>query len=260
MKIHAFIASSGLDTELAAHSEGATVVVHDENLVRQWGSVLRFEVGEKIMLFYNDGLEALCSIQSLSRREAALQIEKKNPNQTASVLERRPVRAYVALLKGDRFEEVAQKLAEIGVSSLVPLVAERSIKRSANLERLTAIAKEASEQSMNARPMRIEPPMAMTDALADAAARCVGGVVAAHVPSLSSEGTATAAAVHVFEAWNKDIVGTRAIFVGPEGGFSDGEVGVLSRGTVRFVSLGPTVLRAETAAIACALAARDCAR
>lgn len=260
MKIHAFIAPSGLDTELAAHSEGATVVVHDENLVRQWGSVLRFEVGEKIMLFYNDGLEALCSIESISRREATLTIEKKNPNATASVLERRPVRAYVALLKGDRFEEVAQKLAEIGVASLVPLVAERSIKRSANLDRLTIIAREASEQSMNARPMRIEPPMTIADALIDAVVRCVGGVVAAHVPSLSSEGTATAGAVHVFEAWNKDVVGTRAVFVGPEGGFSDSEVDAMTQSNVRFVSLGPTVLRAETAAIACALAARDCAR
>jgi len=260
MKIHAFIASSGLDTELAAHSEGATVVVHDENLVRQWGSVLRFEVGEKIMLFYNDGLEALCSIESISRREAVLVLEKKNPNTTASLLERRPVRAYVALLKGDRFEEVAQKLAEIGVSSLVPLVAERSIKRSANLDRLTIIAREASEQSMNARPMRIEPPMTIADALIDATARCLGGVVAAHVPSLSTDGTATAGTVHVFEAWNKDVVGTRAMFVGPEGGFSDAEVDLMAQNKIRFVSLGPTVLRAETAAIACALAARDCAR
>lgn len=260
MKIHAFIASSGLDTELAAHSEGAVVAVHDENLVRQWGSVLRFEVGEQILLFYNDGLEALCSIDSISRREATLRIERKNPNTTASVLERRPVRAYIALLKGDRFEEVAQKLAEIGVSTLIPLVAERSIKRSANLERLSSIAKEASEQSMNARPMRIEPPMTVSDAVSDAIARCVGGVVAAHVPSLSEDGTAISKATHIFEAWNKDIVGTRALFVGPEGGFSDGEVEVMSKNNVVFASLGPTVLRAETAAIVAAIAARDYSR
>lgn len=260
MKIHAFIASAGLDTDLAAHSEGATVVVHDENLVRQWGSILRFEVGEQLLLFYNDGLEAMCSIESISRREAALKIEKKNPNATASLLERRPVRAYVALLKGDRFEEVAQKLAEIGVSSLVPLVAERSIKRSANLDRLSIIAREASEQSMNARSMRIEPPMTVSDALIDATARCVGGVVAAHVPSLSSSGTAVSNTVHIFEAWNKEIIGTRALFIGPEGGFSDSEVECMTKNNVQFVSLGPTVLRAETAAIMAAIAARDCAR
>lgn len=260
MKIHAFIAPVELSEELSAGSEGSSVVVRDENLVRQWGTVLRFEVGEKILLFYKDSLEAHCVIESLSRREISLIIEKKASNQTVSLLESKPIRAYVALLKGDRFEEVAQKLAEIGVSTLIPLVADRSIKRSANLDRLNSIAKEASEQSMNARPMKLEEPLTVENALPDAKAKCSGGIVVAHVPSLSTDGTATSSAPHIFEAWNKDSSGIRAIFVGPEGGFSDTEVELMTQSGVRFASLGPTVLRAETAAVVAAVAARDCSR
>jgi 16S rRNA (uracil1498-N3)-methyltransferase len=120
-----------------------------------------------------------------------------------------------------------QKLTEIGVDTIVPLVAERSVvvwpsaRVAHQLARLRRVSREAAMQSRQCHLPEVAPPMTFPEAVA------LEGAGLAHpggdAPSLARP----------------------TILVGPEGGWSDNE---LDRGVPR-VGLGPTILRAETAAV-----------
>lgn len=143
-----------------------------------------------------------------------------------------PVTVAFAVLKGDRNEWVAQKLTEIGVDRIVPFVAERSIARwdaakaIRHHERLVAVAREAAMQSRRAWLPEVEPVGRFSDVVARA-----GAVLA------DREGAPPG-------------LDRPVVLVGPEGGWSDAE----RRAEVGRMTLGPTVLRAETAAIVAASA------
>lgn len=139
-----------------------------------------------------------------------------------------PVTVLVALSKGDKPETAVQKLTELGVSRIVPFVAERSVvkwddgKSQRNVERLRKVAREAAMQSRQVRlPVidEVQPSLAVAIAL-------VGDVVVAEPGGAPLDASTT------------------AIAVGPEGGFTPAEL----EGR-RTVSLPGGVLRAETAAV-----------
>ncbi|HUR77310.1 MAG TPA: RsmE family RNA methyltransferase [Acidimicrobiales bacterium] len=134
-----------------------------------------------------------------------------------------------ALTKGDKPELVVQKLTELGVDRIVPLVSARSVvqwdpaKAARNVERLGAVARAAAMQSR--RPFL--PVVDSVTTLAELA-RQVPGLALAH-PDSGPLGDDVA-----------------AVAIGPEGGWSEQE----SAAVPRHVDLGPTTLRAETAALA----------
>ena len=139
----------------------------------------------------------------------------------------REVSVGFALIKSGRPELVVQKLTELGVDRILLLSAERSVVRwnadraAAQLARLTRVARESGMQSR-----RVRLP-----------------VVESVVPAAVAVGrTGVAMAEPGGEALDDDV---RLLLVGPEGGWTDSELGDRRR-----VGLGPTVLRAETAAIA----------
>jgi 16S rRNA (uracil1498-N3)-methyltransferase len=141
----------------------------------------------------------------------------------------------LCLTKGDRIEWTVQKLTELGVDRIIPLVSERTVVRwegpklARNTERLRVIARQAAMQSRQIRIPTVETLAAFSavvdDELVDrhraALAERDGGPPSLELPT---------------------------VVVGPEGGWSDAE---LDTGLAR-VCLGPWVLRAETAAIAAA--------
>lgn len=140
-----------------------------------------------------------------------------------------------AHLKRPATELVVQKATELGVERLLPLRTEHSIAAVPNLARLGAIAKEAAEQSERLTCPEIIAVPSLSDLLGDwPAARALFAAVERRPLPLP-------------------IVTDRAagLLVGPEGGFTEGELDLLARTPfVRPISLGPRVLRAETAAIA----------
>lgn len=248
MKTHAFIVNEEIGKKLSHAKAGQSLFIDDESLVKQWSLVLRFVPSEQVLLYFGEGMEALCEFTRVTKQNAELIVGEVRKNTAASALKAHPVRAYVSLIKGDRFDLVIQKLAEIGVQTLVPVIAERSIKRALNMERSYEIAREAAEQSMCARVMEIAEPMSVSESIEDALKFCDGGVVLAHIPEGEKD------LPNVSSAW-KSKKGTRGFFIGPEGGFTDEEVGEFLTAGIEFATLGPTVLRAETASIVSAFAA-----
>ena len=135
----------------------------------------------------------------------------------------RTVAVGFALIKGGRPELVVQKLTELGVDHILPLAAERSVVRwdeakvASQYERMVRVAREAGMQSRRARLPEVAP-VAPVESLLDAAMAEPGG-----------------------EVLDTDV---DVLLVGPEGGWTPEELRERRR-----ISLGPTILRAETAAI-----------
>jgi 16S rRNA (uracil1498-N3)-methyltransferase len=134
-----------------------------------------------------------------------------------------------SLAKGDRTEWAAMKLSELGVDRIVPLVCERTVARAPRAGRLERVAREAAMQARRVWLPEVLPPLVFAEAVAllGGSAPSPAGVAIAEPggspPSLASP----------------------VVLVGPEGGWSPGELAV---GLPR-VHLGPTILRIETAAV-----------
>jgi len=168
---------------------------------------------------------------------------------------------YQALLKGQKMELVLQKGTEIGVSGFVQMLSERCVSRpdardlARRLERWQAVVREAAEQSGRAVLPKVSGLESLEDACRKAAAdgpalmAWEGEHALGIGRALSEAGFGTDG-----EAWTRE-GGARprvSLLIGPEGGFSPREVETARDAGVRIVSLGPRVLRAETAGLVAA--------
>jgi 16S rRNA (uracil1498-N3)-methyltransferase len=152
------------------------------------------------------------------------------------------VTLYLALIKFERFEWAVEKAVELGVTRIAPVNAVRSERglfegAQKRVERWRRIAHEASEQSRRLSVPVIDAPMKMTEALKDASTRRFW---CDERPGASA----------LMEAWRPQSGDSTALIIGPEGGWSDAERVQFEEAGWRGVSLGPLVLRAETAVCA----------
>jgi 16S rRNA (uracil1498-N3)-methyltransferase len=149
------------------------------------------------------------------------------------------IAAYLSLLQRDKFEPVLQKLTELGAAAFVPVLSERSLVReppeAARLQRWRAILCEAAEQCGRGRVPELLPAMRFDEAVTHATTRGIA------LLAYEAEGQGTVRA-----ALRKD-GDSVSIFVGPEGGYTREEAEAARAHGVHLVTLGPRVLRAETA-------------
>lgn len=151
------------------------------------------------------------------------------------------IAVYLSIFKFDRFEWALEKLTELGVSRIVPVIAERTAQHlakaaDARTERWRKIAREAAQQAR-----RIAPP--------EIAATARVAVIAKNVSDAAILLSEVEDAVYLKDA----LAGCRpplSLAFGPEGGWTPEEVGMFKAAGWRSASLGKTILRAETAAIA----------
>jgi len=195
------------------------------------GVVMRRRAGDEVVVFNGRDGEFLAQITMLSGKGGRLALARLLRPQEA---EPGPWLAF-ALIKRAACEILVQKATELGVERLLPFRAERSVAALPNLERLAAIATEAAEQAERLTRPEIAMPVGLADLLAawPAGRPLFAAIERRTAPSLRSR--------------NAQV----GLLVGPEGGFTDRELDLLALSPfVRPVSLGPRILRAETAAIA----------
>ncbi len=191
------------------------------------GSVMRRGVGDLVLLF-NEGAGEWAARIALLRRDQARFIVLHRTREP--VPEPGPCLLF-ALLKRDATDLLVRQATEMGAASLRPVITARTNAARVNTVRLATIAVEASEQSERLSVPILHPPMPLDRALAD--------WPAARTLAVAAERRAGAAAR------------ADALLVGPEGGFAPAELdALLARPFVVPISLGPRILRAETAAIA----------
>ena len=158
-----------------------------------------------------------------------------------------PVRitVYEGLPKADKLELIAQKLTELGAAALVPVRMERCVIKldgrdgEKRRERLDKIAREAAKQCGRGMPTRVEAPTDWKRAL-----QAMARHDALLIPWEDARGTRMKD-VHAELPGAKDI----GIVIGPEGGMSPGEVDAMRALGGKTVTLGPRILRTETAAV-----------
>ncbi|MEO7145304.1 MAG: RsmE family RNA methyltransferase [Bryobacteraceae bacterium] len=209
--------------------------------------VLRVEAGERFEI--SDNLNVYLAEVEVARKQRVV----------FRTLERLPaveppvrLALFAALVKFDHFEWIVEKATELGVETIVPVAAARSEKglEQAALRRIgrwRRIALEASQQSRRARLPELEPPASFAGAIVRVAThRYLLEEASGAPPMLTSFPERRIASDEI------------AILVGPEGGWTDEERERIMLAGWRAVSLGPLILRSETAALA-ALALVSCA-
>lgn len=209
---------------------GATIEA-TEAQAHYLGGVMRRAVGDAVNLFNGTDGEWACRIATLTRGKCTVAVESMV---RAQADEPGPWLVF-AVLKRDTTDLVVQKATELGVSALQPVFTERTNAGRVNLERLRAIAVEAAEQSERLTIPSVLPARQLQAVLAD---------WPADRPLYAALERANAQALAPAD-------GPAGLLIGPEGGFGPRDHIVLDRCRfVRPVTLGPRILRAETAAIA----------
>jgi 16S rRNA (uracil1498-N3)-methyltransferase len=195
------------------------------------GTVLRQAAGAPIRLFNGREGEFAASIAGLRKDRLSFAVGPQTRAQQAEP----DLWLVFSLLKRDATDLVVQKATELGASALVPVFCARTNAARINEDRLRAIAMEAAEQSERLTLPALHTPRRLFDLLGEWPRERILAAAIERVPGLQAVQNATAG----------------ALLIGPEGGFTPGELDVM-RATpfIQPVSLGPRILRAETAALA----------
>lgn len=208
------------------------------------GRVLRQRVGDRVWVFDGNGNEFVATIEQLAKGGASLRIDEKT---TAGTETRLRVHLVQGISRGERMDLVVQKATELGVKRITPVLTEHGMvkldqpRREKRRDHWQKVAASACEQSGRVRLPLVDAPASFHDWLAN------------KPPQVDTQLILQPGAVLPL-AQTSNPQTKVCLLVGPEGGFSDSEVDAAKAAGFQPVSLGPRVLRTETAAIA-ALAA-----
>lgn len=212
---------------------GGNVVLPDDQ-AHYLRHVLRLAAGQAVALFNGRDGEWRAVIAEAGKKGVRLDVETQlRPHQAAA-----DVWLCFAPIKQGRIEMIAEKATELGATRLLPVLTRRTQMQKVNVERLAAHAREAAEQCERLDVPGVAPAVTLEKLLQDwpADRRLFLCAERSDTPSLltAAEGQ-----------------GPCALLVGPEGGFAPEELQqIAAHPQVVTVSLGPRILRAETAAIA----------
>ena len=218
-----------------------TTILLDDFAARHLAQVLRAKVGDRIILFNGDGFDYEAEIKHVDRRDVSVEILNQSANPNESKIR---IHLFQALSSNEKMDLVVQKAVELGVQTITPIIASRSQmrlkdeKRDKKLQHWQQIAISACEQSGRAVIPEIYPVSLLTESMNqmdDAALNIM----------LDPE-----AKTQLNQLASMDTPSHINVLIGPEGGFSEDEIQLCQSKKVVTLSLGPRILRTETAPIA----------
>jgi 16S rRNA (uracil1498-N3)-methyltransferase len=212
---------------------GAIVRI-DGNPAHYLARVMRAAPGDVVILCDDVTGEWAARVSDVGKRDVVLEVtEMLRPRESVPDLWLCP-----ALLKKDRFDLVLEKATELGIARIQPLVTRRCVADKLNLERARAITTEAAEQCARTALPQMAEPLKLDAVLA-------GWPEERALFFADENGGEPAAATFAAHS------GPAAILTGPEGGFDEAErAAIRAHPAARPISIGPRILRGETAAIA----------
>jgi len=203
--------------------------------IAQHVRALRLREGDAIILFDGTGGEVPATLTHIGKREV---LATTSAHVTVEREMQRSVTLYPSLIANDRLDWLVQKATELGATAIQPMFTERSQRIPGDVEKRAehwrGVAIAACEQCGRNQIPKIHAPITLSDALAALADQSL--------VLLDTEGSS--------DVSSATITSSSAAFIGPEGGFSPSELDELRKRCDHRLRLGPTILRAETAAIA----------
>ena len=194
-------------------------------------NVLRLQVDDEIWLLDGVGI-AYRGIIKNNGQEVSGEIIAESPGFSEPKVE---MHLAVGLIKKDRIEWLLEKAVECGALSITPLLLDRCLKKSLNLERSQKIVRTAAKQCGRSRFPKLNEPTSLDNYLNDKSDLTV---------CLQSEGETS------LSTWQREKSPNKvSVLIGPEGDFSENEMNVIRDNNINIVSLGNRRLRTETAAI-----------
>ncbi|MGO2132397.1 MAG: 16S rRNA (uracil(1498)-N(3))-methyltransferase [Halomonas sp.] len=221
---------------LAAELIAGGEVVLPEGPARHVARVLRLGPGAPLTLFDGNGTEARAILIEAERKRVVARVESVAEGQGESPL---AVHLGQAISKGDRMDYAIQKAVELGVAAITPLYTEhgdvrlKGEREAKKLAHWQAVAASACEQCGRATLPPVHPPMALADWLAQR-----------NEPLRLVLHPGTPGALE-----RQDSPTSAALLIGPEGGLSAAEVANAQAADFNALTLGPRILRTETAPV-----------
>jgi 16S rRNA (uracil1498-N3)-methyltransferase len=200
------------------------------------GNVLRLKPGDRLLLFNGQDGEWCAEVSAIGRKSAQLRVEHQTRPQEGG-----PDLHYLfAPLKRARLDYMAQKATELGASVLRPVITRHTVAERVKTDRLLANAIEAAEQCGILRVPEVMEPGKL--------AKLIDDWDEGRLLIFADETAPQASPIEAFRGCHP---GPLAVLIGPEGGFEREErAGLLAKPFVLPISLGPRVMRADTAAVA----------
>ena len=223
--------------------KNGTVSISDVQQLHHIRDVLRLKVGDEATLFDNEGNEYLCSIKKWDKKQAVLTVKSSKGREQKGT----KLTIACAIPKKSGMDNIIDNLTQLGVSGIIPLETERVIvkldtdKKKSKLERWRKVAQSAAQQSQRKSVPLVEPITSMADVLSRAK-----DFDLKLIPTLSGERR------HIKEALAEFKPRNILVLIGPEGDFTPQEIELARAVGFIPVSLGDTVLRVGTAAMAVA--------
>lgn len=219
-------------------------VVLSRELAHHAGQVLRLHEGDAVVLFNGEGGEFRGSLQG-SGRELRVSLQDYDASDRVAPLD---ITLVQGLAVADKMDWIVQKAAELGVRRVQPIAAERSVlklvgeREAKRLAHWRQVAVSAAEQCGCNRPLQVDEPQTFARWMDKAESSAASKAGAQHWILHPEEGAPLSSLARP--------EGPVALLVGPEGGWSPGELATARRAGCLPVAMGPRVLRTETAGMA----------
>jgi 16S rRNA (uracil1498-N3)-methyltransferase len=235
--MHKFFTPANLFTDTHATIEGDDV--------KHIYKVLRIEAGEKVVINNLEGKEFLGQVEEVNKKEVVIKILEPMETNNESPLN---IYLFQGLPKASKMDLIVQKGTELGIKEIIPVVTERvDVKLKGEfkkLDRLQRIALEACKQSKRTMIPKVNEPIEFDEMI-----KKFENMDLVVVPYENATGYGIR---NMMKKINPLNIRNVAIVIGPEGGFEEFEIENLRDKGAHIVTLGPRILRTETAGFTCA--------
>lgn len=224
-------------------NDNAAIIQGDD--VKHIYKVLRLQVGDKVNINNCEGEEFLGQIEEINKKQVIVKFIEKLILNNESEIE---IYLFQGLPKSSKMDLIVQKATELGVKEITPIITERVVFKNElgefkKVDRWCRIALEACKQSKRSLIPRINTPIEFNNLL-----ELLKQMNLIIVPYENAEGYGIKKVVNNI---NKSNIKKLAVIIGPEGGFEEDEIESLKDLGAHIVTLGPRILRTETAGFVC---------
>ncbi|MDD5038657.1 MAG: RsmE family RNA methyltransferase [Dehalococcoidales bacterium] len=231
--MHRFFITQGINEE--------SLIISDIEQFHHLKNVLRLKAGEEITVFDSQGNECICSIKELNKKQAVLSVKARKRAEDKKI----KTTIACAIPKQARMDDIMDYLTQLGVDTIIPMETERVIvklepaQKDTRIERWKRLARSAAQQSQRNSVPLIGPVTSIESVISGSQ-----DFDLKLIPTLAGETR------HIKEVLAESKVSNILVLIGPEGDFTPQEIELAKNAGFIPVSLGESVLRVSTAAIA----------